>query len=84
VCVLRRKEKFEAAGVLRFCFVTVFPSPGRRMQYTLDNKCSKRTVCLFVCLIVLFFLYTKIERFGFWTSERACYALGSGLFQLFA
>ncbi len=65
--VLRRKEKFEAAGVLRFGFVAVFPSPRRRMQYTRDNKCSKCTVCLFV----LFFLYAKIERFGFWTSELA-------------
>ncbi len=65
--VLRRKEKFEAAGILRFGFVTVFPSPGRRMQYTLDNKCSKCTVCLFV----LIFLYAKTERSGFWTSELA-------------
>ncbi len=70
MCVLRRKEKFEPAGALRFGFVTVFPSPGRRMQYTVDNKCSKRTVCSFVCLSC-FFSTQKIERFGFWTSELA-------------
>ncbi len=69
MCVLRRNEKFEAAGDLRFGFVTVFPSPGRRMQYTLDNKCSKRAVCLFVCPV--FSLRKKKERFGFWRSELA-------------